>query len=120
MHQVQNKTVTKNHNSPSNERPLSPPPAFDSSKAHDFFPYGTGGSDKRNTSNGYDKISYTEASSRKPSPLERSDSATRPISTEIKIPAIPDSFPELKNLSENQLERLLNDEIALQVRIGTF
>jgi hypothetical protein len=120
MHQVQNKTVTKSNNLPSYERPHSPPPAFDSSKAHDFFPYGTGGSDKSNTSNSNDKFSYTEASSREPSPLERSDSATRPNSTEIKIPAIPDSFPELKNLSENQLERLLNDEIALQVRIRTL
>jgi hypothetical protein len=108
MHQVQN----KNHSLPPYARPESPPPAFDSSKSHDFFPYGTG-SNKSNNS------SHTETILDRPS-VQLEISSSRPNSTEIKIPPIPDSFPELKNLSENQLERLLNDEMALQVNIRTL
>jgi hypothetical protein len=109
MHQVQN----KKQNLPPYVRPKSPPPAFDSSKSHDFFPYGTGG----NESN---KSSHTETVLDKPSPKKLEISSSRPNSIEIKIPPIPESFPELKNLSENQLKRLLNDEMALQVSVITL
>jgi hypothetical protein len=32
-----------------------------------------------------------------------------------KLPEIPSFFPELKTMSEEQLERLLTEEVALQV-----
>jgi hypothetical protein len=44
----------------------------------------------------------------------------RELSTEIKIPTIPDSFPELKHLSEVQLTRLLRDEVAVQAMVDTI
>lgn len=114
MHQVTpNPNIDKSNSSPSyKQQPYSPPPAFDSSKSHEFFPYGTGS----NKSDQSDKFRHMETPIEKPS-VKGDDSSQRPNSTEIKIPAIPDSFPELKNLSENQLERLLGDEIALQVRL---
>lgn len=33
----------------------------------------------------------------------------------IPLPEIPQSFPELEKLTDTQLERLLTDEVALEV-----
>ena len=56
--------------------------------------------------------------------LKKSDSRPPSMSFEgpfnIPVPAIPNSFPELQNLSEVQLQRLLNDDAALEVFLPSF
>jgi hypothetical protein len=47
------------------------------------------------------------------------DSTPRPRerSAQITLPTIPSEFPEIKNLSNFQLEKLSSDEVALMVRL---
>ena len=47
-------------------------------------------------------------------------SEIRPLSSRIPMPPIPSSFPQLKGLSAQRLERLLIDDVALDVRRSYF
>ena len=53
-----------------------------------------------------------ESGSRSADPTPR----PRERSAQITLPTIPSEFPEIKNLSNFQLEKLSNDEVALMVR----
>jgi hypothetical protein len=56
--------------------------------------------------------------SNSPVPGPRSEPTPRPRerSAEITLPTIPKEFPEIKNLSNFQLEKLSSDEVALMVK----
>ena len=51
-----------------------------------------------------------------PTTLVRDKSTHR----KVPVPDIPDSFPELENMTETQLEKLINDEVARAAHIKTM
>jgi hypothetical protein len=42
------------------------------------------------------------------------------MKTSTAVPAIPNEFPELTNLSEAQLQRLLDDDLAFQTHVEHY
>lgn len=53
-----------------------------------------------------------------PTPLQREDSLNSPM--QMALPDIPQHFPELDELTEVQLERLLKDSVALDAHIAAM
>lgn len=53
-----------------------------------------------------------------PSSLQREDSLNSPM--QMALPDIPTQFPELEQLTDVQLERLLRDTVALDAHIAAM